>query len=195
MNLAYLNNLLEQFVNQNLGVGDAVLVSSDAELISLPVQGWHNESAVGMALAMFQMSSSTRENLNWRELEQIWLQGGKNHFIGIFCSHEILLLIKAGEKVTLGGLRLKVNHLANKIQAEIGYNNNLSIPTPKYFDFSNSIFAQMDTDILPGKTVPTSEEQILETNNLLKPLPLTSLEQNNPEPLPQNPLEKRPLLF
>ncbi len=181
MNLVYLNDLLRQFVHHNLGVEDAVLVSSDSELISIPIQGWGENSAVGMALAIFQMSSSTRENLRWRELEQIWLQGSKHHFIGIFCSHDLLLLIKAGEKVTLAGLRIEVNYLAKKIQTEISYGEYFTTPTPEYFNFTTSALTQVNVDILAGETTATNNRK-LRVGRLF-------------EPLQRNFLKKRPLLF
>ncbi|MGC1245197.1 MAG: hypothetical protein WA865_03220 [Spirulinaceae cyanobacterium] len=181
MNLVYFNDLLRQFVHSHPGVEDAVIVSSDAELVSIPIRGWGSDSAIGMALAMFQMSSSTRENLNWRALDQIWLQGGSRHFVGIFCSHAMLLLIKAGEKVILPELRLEVNRLAQKIQTEISYAETSILSPPEYLNFTGSIFPQIDGDILPKKTTIANEPK-LRTSRFF-------------EPLQRNFLEKRPLLF
>ena len=115
MDIETLNPILKKLVTKNRGIQDAVLVSSEAELITYPMAEWDEESITAMAAQMLYLTERTREHLGWPLLEQMWLQAEENYFIGIRCSNEVFLLIKAINAGPLGGLRMEINRTVKQL--------------------------------------------------------------------------------
>ena len=116
MDIETLNPILKKLVTKNRGIQDAVLVSSEAELITYPLAEWDEESITTMAAQMLYLTDKTREHLGWSSLEQMWLQAEDNYFIGIRCSNEVFLLVKAINAGPLGGLRMEINRTVKQLE-------------------------------------------------------------------------------
>lgn len=119
MDIETLNGILRKFVTNTRGIEDAVLVSDEAELISDPVQGWDEESIVGMVVAMFGLTDKTYEHLGWLVLDQMWLQTADHFLIGIRCSTDVYLLVKAIHAGRLGELRMAIDRAVEQLRAAL----------------------------------------------------------------------------
>lgn len=116
MDIEKLNGILRKFVANTRGLEDAVLVSEEAELISDPIQGWDEGSVMGMAVAMFSLTDSTSEHLGWPVLQQMWLQTEESYLIGVCCTSEVYLLVKAINTGRLGELRIAIERTVEQVQ-------------------------------------------------------------------------------
>ncbi|HAG82165.1 MAG TPA: hypothetical protein DCL61_13620 [Cyanobacteria bacterium UBA12227] len=119
MDIEKLNGILRKFLANTRGIEDAVLVSQEAELIADPIQGWDEQSAMGMAVAMFGLTDNTYEHLGWPGLDQMWLQAQDHYFIGVRCTDDVYLLVKAVHAGRLGELRMAVERTVEQLQAAI----------------------------------------------------------------------------
>lgn len=116
MDIEKLSHTLKKFVTKHRGIQDAVLISSEAELITNPMGEWDEESITTMAVQMLYLTGTTREHLGWSFLEQMWLQAKDNYFIGIRCDNQVFLLVKAIQAGPLGGLRITINSTVKELQ-------------------------------------------------------------------------------
>lgn len=119
MDIETLSLILKKLVTKNRGIQDAVLISSDAEFITYPLAEWDEESITTMTAQMLYLTDTTREHLGWSLLEQMWLQAEENYFIGIRCSNEVFLLVKAINNSPLGGLRMAINRTVKALKTAL----------------------------------------------------------------------------
>ncbi|NEO98063.1 MAG: hypothetical protein F6K58_05070 [Symploca sp. SIO2E9] len=113
------DSILKQLINSARGIQDAVLVDDEALVINNPLQEWDEDSASGMATAMFFLRDSTREHLHWSVLTHMLLETEDGYFIGIPCNQEIFLLVQASKDGKLGEIRRVINRAVRQIQTQL----------------------------------------------------------------------------
>lgn len=121
------DNVLKQLINSTRGIQDAVLVDDEALVINNPLQEWDEDSASGMATAMFFLRDSTCEHLHWSVLTHMSLETEDSYFIGVPCSQEIFLLVQASKVDKLGEIRRVINKAVKQLQAQLQSEESLGI--------------------------------------------------------------------
>ncbi|NEO29214.1 MAG: hypothetical protein F6K36_01885 [Symploca sp. SIO3C6] len=113
------DNILKQLISSARGIQDAVLVDDEALVINNPLQEWDEDSASGMATAMFFLRDSTREHLHWSVLTHMLLETEEAYFIGVPCSQETFLLVQASKVGKLGEIRRVINRAVKQLQSQL----------------------------------------------------------------------------
>lgn len=134
-----IDRLLKELASKPIGIQGAVLVSSEGQPITAPI-GMDENSVLIMAGTMLYLVSSTREEFNWQEIEQISVRGREGHVILATCNQDAFLLVKAGKALT-GLLDGEINRTVKKLQAEL--------TMTKGSEFNTEAPPELNAEVLP----------------------------------------------
>lgn len=129
----------------------AALFSQEAELINQPFGNWLDEDAV--AILAGKMLCLMRE-VGWEfyqgEIEQIWLTGEQDYLIGILCSPQGFLLVKANRQGLLGELRKVVELAAKELKKALEDEEDFSLTPEDHITVNTS---QLDSSVSESNNI------------------------------------------
>ena len=117
MNTNKIEKILQQLVSQSTGIEGAVLVSPQAQAITIPI-GIDYNSTIMMAGMMLSLAKQTHEELSWQEIQQIIVQAEEGYVILISCYKDVFLLVQASN-IPSNSLEKNINRYLKKLQPEL----------------------------------------------------------------------------
>ena len=146
MNSNQIEDILRELTSKPIGIQGAVLVSSEGELITLPI-GFDENSALILAGVMLYLAKSTREELDWQGIDKISIQAKEGYLTLGNCGENIFLLVKAGQAVK-GLIEGQINRTIQQLQIELEGSRMDTIINE----------AQLETEVFPQQNSPVNEE-------------------------------------
>lgn len=120
MNEIKINQILQEFAVQPLGIQGVVLVSEEGQPITNSI-GITDDLALIMAGTMLQLAQRTREEFQWQEIQQISIRAEEGYLTLVSCEKDIFLLVKT-TKSPSGFLEKDIKLIIKKLQQELQSN-------------------------------------------------------------------------
>lgn len=116
MNIGQIEIILAELVSQPIGIQEAVLVSSKAQLLTKPIS-MDDRSTQIIAGTMLYLAERTRAECKWQEIEQISVRAQEGYIILASCNENVFLLIKASQALA-GLLEGEVERTVTKLRTD-----------------------------------------------------------------------------
>ena len=146
MNSNQIEDILRELTSKPIGIQGAVLVSSEGELITLPI-GFDENSALILAGIMLYLAKSTREELDWQGIDKISIQAKEGYLTLGNCGENIFLLVKAGQAVK-GLIEGQINRTIQQLKIELEGSEMDTIINE----------ARLETETFPQQNTPVNSE-------------------------------------
>lgn len=121
INLAVLQNSLQNFVRGSSNIQGAILASSDGlELASILPVGMDEERTAAMSASMLSLGERIGRELARGTVERLIFEGEKGYGILVGCGSDAVLLVLANSAAKQGLLFLEVKRLVSQIKPLLG---------------------------------------------------------------------------
>ncbi len=124
-----LDPILRQLVSKSIGIQGATLVSSEGQMLLVPIGLDENQASI-LAGNMLWLFRNTQAELDWQKTDSISIRGSGGFLILKYCSPDIYLLVKS-DKVPIGLIEGEVSRAVEKLVSvlEMPTSNPPTIPT------------------------------------------------------------------